>query len=455
MRWLIIALVFLATLINYVDRLTISVLAPVISRALDLTNVEFASLAVWFLAAYTVSQAASGRLLDRVGTRAGFAVFVTVWSAAAMATAAATSLGALRACRFVLGLGEAGNWPGAAKVVAEWFPVRERAFAMAIFNSGAALGAVVAPPVIVFLQIKYGWQTTFLVTGVLGFCWLALWLVCYDTPDRHRWLSDRERAAIRLGQPQEVDRSAPAVRWRELLHYPQVWGIVLARVITDPIWWLYITWLPKYFSDVRGFSLAEIGLYTWVPYLAADAGSLIGGAASGMLIARGWSVDAARRAVIIVAAVIMPVGALAARVDDAMAALALMSVVLFGFQVWINNVQTIPSDVFPARLVGSVAGLGGFGAGVGSMVFMYATGWIVDHASYTAVFTIAACLAPVGTLTLFGLLGRIVPARLGAEDRTIAPRLSTEAIPLHASSSRPPALGQDPPATAVKPEPKG
>jgi sugar phosphate permease len=419
LRWIIIGLVFLATLINYLDRLTISVLAPVITKELHLSNLQFAWLGTVFLLAYTISQAVSGRLLDRLGTKRGFTFSVTIWSLAAMATAAARSLSSLSVCRFVLGFGEAGNWPGAAKVVAEWFPQRERAFAMAIFNSGAALGAVIGPPVIVFLQLRYGWQTTFLVTGALGFLWLLLWLAIYEVPARHRWLQPAERRLIEAGQ--EVEVHAASVSWLTLLTYREVWAIVLARVLCDPTWWLYITWLPKYLSDVRGFTLAEIGLYAWVPYLAADAGSLLGGAASGLLIAHGWSVHTARRAVILASAALMPIGALAVRVDDAMTALVLMSIVLFAFQAWINNVQVIPSDLFPPQLVASVAGLGGFGAGIGSMIFTLTTGWIVDHFSYTAVFTIAALLAPLATMVLITVMGsRETRVRVGLASLVVA-----------------------------------
>jgi ACS family hexuronate transporter-like MFS transporter len=421
-RWLIIGLVFLATVINYLDRLTISVLAPVITRELNLSNLEFAQVGVWFLVAYTFSQALSGRLYDRIGSKRGFTASVIVWSSAAAATASASTVGVLSACRFVLGLGEAGNWPGAAKVVAEWFPVRERAFAMAIFNSGAALGAVISPPIIVWLQLRYGWQAAFLVTGSLGFAWLVLWLLFYHPPDRHPLMTPAERAII-AGDSDGASTSAPAretgseerIGWGALLGYRQVWAIILARFMVDPVWWLYITWLPKYLSDARGFSLAEIGLYAWVPYLAADAGSLTGGALSGFLISRGWSVDRARKTVIAGAAMLMPAGILAVRAESAVVALALMCVVLFAFQVWINNVQTLPSDFFPARAVGSVAGLGGFGAGLGSMLFTLTTGWVVDHFSYTPIFTAAGLLAPAGTLVLFALSGRVgrlpVPAR--------------------------------------------
>jgi ACS family hexuronate transporter-like MFS transporter len=414
LRWWIVSLIFLATLINYIDRLTISVLAPVITKDLGLSNTEFGGVVTWFLLAYTISQSVSGKLYDRVGTRAGFTFSIITWSAAAAGHAFARGLASLSALRFVLGFGEAGNWPGAAKAVAEWFPVRQRALGMAIFNSGAAIGSVVAPPLIVWLQLRYGWQTTFLVTGTLGFLWLALWLAFYRTPDRHRWLTDEERALIREAPERSKEEvgSGVAPRWRDLLRHRQVWAIVVARFLTDPVWWLYITWLPLYLYSARGFSLKEIGLFAWVPYVAADAGSLLGGWASGHLISRGWSVDRARKTVIATAALLMPAGIFAAFVESPFVALALIALVLFGFQVWINNVQTLPSDFFHERAVGTVAGLGGTGAGVGAMLFTLGTGWVVDHFSYAPVLVAAGLLAPLGTLALFALAGPVRRVRL-------------------------------------------
>lgn len=425
LRWWMVGLIFLATLINYIDRLTISVLAPVITHDLGLTNTEFGGIITWFLLAYTISQGLSGKLYDRIGTKRGFACSIVLWSIAAMAHAFARGLASLSVFRFILGLGEAGNWPGAAKTVAEWFPIRERAFGMAIFNSGAAIGSVLAPPLIVWLSLTYGWQTTFIVTGSFGFVWLVLWLFFYQTPDRHKWLSEEERQLIREGQRAEgvadvlvTEPSAP-LGWRELLRYRQVWAIVLARFLTDPIWWLYISWLPKYLADARGFSLVKIGLFAWVPYVAADAGSLSGGWVSGYLIGRGWSVDRSRKVVILIAALLMPAGIFAAFARDAMVALALIGVVLFGFQVWINNVQTLPSDFFPDKAVGSVAGLGGTGAGIGSMIFIFSTGWVVDHFSYVPVLVAAGLLAPLGTIVLFALSGRIKRVSLKPSPRSM------------------------------------
>ena len=445
LRWWIIGLVFFATLINYIDRLTLTTLAPQITKDLGLSNTAFGDIVFWFLLAYTISQTLSGKLYDRVGTRLGFVVSITVWSVAAMLHALARGAASLSAFRFLLGLGEAGNWPGAAKAVAEWFPVRQRAFGMAIFNSGAALGSVIAPPLIVWLATRYGWQPTFIVTGALGFVWLAAWLLFYRTPDRHPWLTEEERALIREGQrPADEDSGAEASRvvaeheaapsvedmatsaapsdaarakapgWGELLRHREVWAIVLARFLVDPIWWLYITWLPLYLSQVRGFSLKEIAVSVWVPYAAADAGSLIGGWFSGFLIGRGWTVNAARKIVIAAAALLMPAGIFAAYASTASGALAMMCLVLFGFQVWINNVQTLPSDFFPDRAVASVAGLGGTGAGVGAMIFTLLTGRVTEAVGYTPILVAAGLLAPLGTLVLFALAGRIRRVPLGS-----------------------------------------
>jgi ACS family hexuronate transporter-like MFS transporter len=412
LRWIIIGLVFLATLINYIDRLTVSVLAPVITADLHLTNTQYGGIATWFLLAYTISQGLSGKLYDRIGIKKGFTVSIVVWSLAAISHAFAGGLRSLSAFRFMLGLGEAGNWPGAAKTVAVWFPTRQRALGMAIFNSGAAIGSIVAPPVIVGLNSYFNsWQPTFVVTGLLGFFWLLLWWFIYDKPEDHRWLSAEELKIIREDEqatPQTavLPQSSP-IGWLKLLGYRQTWAIVIGRFLVDPIWWLYITWLPLYLSQVYGFDLKQIGLFAWVPYVAADAGSLFGGWLSGFLIGRGWTVNAARKIVIIFAALLMPAGIVAAFTPDAMVALAMIGVVLFGFQVWINNVQTLPSDLFPASAVGSVAGLGGTGAGIGSMILIFATGWVTDHFSYTPVLVTAGILAPLGTAVLCLLVGRI------------------------------------------------
>ncbi len=403
LRWWIVGLVFLATLINFIDRLTISVLAPVITKQLGLNNLQYASITTWFLVAYAASQALSGKFYDRVGTRRGFTLSILVWASAAMAHAFARGLASLSVFRFVLGLGEAGNWPGAAKVVAEWFPARQRALGMGIFNSGVCVGFIVATPLIVWLQSQFGWRTTFLFTGGLGFGWLVLRLLLYETPERHPALTEVSSTTTRK------------MGWMELLKYRQVWAIVLSRFLTDPVWWLYVTWLPLYLSRVRGFSLTQIGLFAWMPYVAADAGSLMGGWASGRLIRHGWTANKARKAVIIVGAIFMSFGIPAALANNAMLALFFIGLVTFGFQSWINNVQTMPSDFFPSQAVASVAGLGGLGAGIGAILYTLTTGWVTDRFSYTPVLIVAGLLPILGTVVLLVLSGPIRPLSIESE----------------------------------------
>lgn len=407
LRWWIISLIFLVTLINFLDRLTISVLAPVIRASLHLTNLEFATLGTWFLIFYTASHLLSGKLYDRIGTRLGFVCSVVVWSVAAMLHATARGLASLNIFRSLLGLGEAGNWPGAAKVTAEWFPVRERALALAIFNSGTSLGSVFAPPLIIWLQFQFGWQATFLIIGSLGFLWLPFWLIFYRKPNEHPWLTTRERKLIEDGLVEAQRGDPPAPAWTRLLGYRQVWAIVFARFVVDPVWWLYIFWLPEYLNKVRGFSLARIGRLAWMPYVAAGVGGVVGGYLAGLLIHRGWTVDRSRKIVLLVAAAMMPAGILAVRVNSPILALVFIGIVLFGFQAWINNVQSLPADLFPNNAVGAVAGMGGASAGIGSMLFILATGWTVDHFSYTPVLTAAGVLAPVGFIVFMLLMGKI------------------------------------------------
>jgi MFS transporter, ACS family, aldohexuronate transporter len=448
LRWWIVGLVFLATVINYIDRQTIAILSTVIRADLHLSTEQYAFINAWFLLAYTISQSLSGKLYDRVGTRRGFSVSIVLWSTAAMLTSFARGLSSLSFFRFLLGAGEAGNWPGAAKVSAEWFPIRERALALAIFNSGATVGAVLSPPLIVWLNYAYGWHSTFLITGTLGFFWLVLWLFFYQTPRRHRWLAREEYDYISAGQKTTIEEigtpalvkdeiEAPSVediaksaapselegenapKWRDLLRYRQVWAIVLMRFLTDPIWWLFVIWLPEYLQKARGFSLKDVGSFAWLPYLTAGIGSLLGGWASGYLIGRGWSVDRARKSVMLLAALLMPAGILAVRAKNPMVALALICVVTFAFQVWINNVQVLPSDFFPGKAVASVAGLGGTGAGISSLIFTLTTGWVVDHFSYTPIFTAAGLFGPLGAIVLFTLAGPIRRVSYGQQEATI------------------------------------
>ncbi|HUA58919.1 MAG TPA: MFS transporter [Verrucomicrobiae bacterium] len=413
-RWTIISLIFFATAINYVDRQSISLLFPVFGRPseLNITPLEYSRIGTVLLLAYMLSQSISGKFYDRYGSRIGFTVSIVLWSLAAMGQSLIVGLGSFAAATFLLGFGEAGNWPGAAKVVAEWFPVRERALGMAIFNSGAALGSVVAPPLIVWLQLRLGWRMAFFCAGTLGLFWLVAWLALYHTPETHPRVSKEELRLIREGgAPRATAQTAP--RWRTLLRYRQVWAIVTARFLVDPIWWLFVLWLPEYLSKARGMSLKQIGMFAWAPYLAAAMGSLFGGWLSGRMIAAGASANRARKTVVVLAACLMPAGILAARAESPLTALGFIAIVLFGFQMWISNVQTLPSDFFSDSAVGSVAGLGGTGAAVGSILFTLTTGWVVTHLSYAPVLVVAGLLAPAGTVALLLLAGNIQRLDLG------------------------------------------
>jgi ACS family hexuronate transporter-like MFS transporter len=327
-----------------------------------------------------------------------------------MLHAAARSVVHLGIFRFMLGFGEAGNWPGAAKVAAEWFPVKERAFAMAIFNAGASVGAVVAPPLIIWVQLNFGWRYAFFIGSTLAIIVMLLWIVFYRTPENHPTLSDTERAHILSDQPQVA---GPRRAWFSLFRYRQVWALIVGRLLTDPIWWFLISWLPNYLKNERGFSIALIGMLAWIPFLWADIGNLTGGGVSSLLIKKGWSVDKARRTVMMTSAFLVPVGvALVVGTQSDAFALAGISLIAFCFQSWIVNVLTIPSDCFPRQDVGSVAGIGGTAAGIASICFTLLVGWIVDNFSYTPVYLIVGAMGPVGAIMFFLIMRRIerVPA---------------------------------------------
>ncbi|MEO5896666.1 MAG: MFS transporter [Vicinamibacterales bacterium] len=418
LRWLMIGLVFLATVINYIDRQTVSVLKTSISQDLGLSNRDYAAIQNSFLAFYGLSQLLSGRLYDVIGTRRGFIFSIVLWSCAALAHATARTATAFGAFRAALGFGEAGNWPGAAKMVGEWFPARERALGMGIFNTGAAVGGAISPPVIAWLATSYGWRPAFIITGTLGFIWLALWLVLFRTPADHPWITDAERTHILDGAAPGPAGPAWRPGWLHLLTYRQTWSVVMGRFITDPIWWLYIFWLPSYLQEARGFSLQQVGQSAWLPFLAGGIGALSGGYASGALISRGWSVDRARKTVMIFGALLTSAGVLAMRANDPYVALGWMAVVLFGFQVWVNNLQTLPSDFFPGSAVGSVFGMGGAAAALASVMFTFGTGRVVDAFGYTPVFLVSAVLGPIGLVVTLLLAGRIGKVPIVEKEQT-------------------------------------
>jgi ACS family hexuronate transporter-like MFS transporter len=408
LRWWIIGMICLVTIINYIDRQTLSVLAPTIREEFHMSNAAYSRVVTTFLLGYTISQALSGKLLDRIGTRAGFMLFVGIWTAASMLHAVARNAAQLSAFRFVLGIGEAGNWPGAAKAVAEWFPIRERAFAMSIFNGGSTIGAVVAPPVIAYVALHYGWRKAFFIGAALSLVLMTLWYFFFRTPAEHPRLSAEERGYIIEVQAEGGVSTGKRRPWLSLFRHRQVWALIAARFFTDPIWWFLISWLPNYLKSERGFGLAQIGLLAWIPFLFADVGNMSGGAASSLLIRRGWSVDRARKAVLLPSAAAIPLGVLVivTTTSDA-AAIGAISLIAFAFQSWIVNVHTLPSDCFPKQDVGSVFGVGGTAAGIASMAFTLLVGWVVDRYSYTPVYVMVGLMAPLAAILFLVIMGRI------------------------------------------------
>lgn len=410
LRWFIIFMVFIITVENYVDRMTLGTLAPKIMEVFQMSNVEYSRIVFMFLLAYTISQSIMGRFLDKVGNRTGFPVFISVWAVSSALHATANAGWHFGIFRFLLGLGEGGNWPGAAKVVAEWFPARERAFAMAIFNSGAAIGSVVAPPIIVWVALKFGWKYAFFIGPCIAVFIIIMWILFYRPPEQHFLITEREKEMIlseREKEKQETVNKAEKPRWRDLLKYRPARALVAARFITDPIWWFYISWLPNYLKSARNFSLEMIGALVWIPFLFADIGNLTGGGISSLLIKKGWSVDRARKTVMLISALLIPVGMISVFTENDAVALASISIAVFAFQSWIINVITLPSDCFSKEYVGSVAGLGGTAAGLGSMLVMLLVGYLVDYFSYTSVFIFIGLLGPLGVLVLFSTIKKI------------------------------------------------
>jgi ACS family hexuronate transporter-like MFS transporter len=396
LRWWIATLLFLATLINYIDRQTLSVLAPLLREKFGMTNTDYSRVVFAFLLAYTFMQSGFGRIMDWLGTKRGFSLAITIWSVAAMLHAGANSAVQLGICRFLLGAGEAGNWPGAVKAIAEWFPAKSRALAIGFFNSGSSLGAVIAPPIVAWIALNWGWRAAFVLTGLLGFVWLAGWLAFYHSPGAHPRITQRELGLLQPEPASIESATAPPSksRWIALLRYRQVWGLVCSRLLADPVWWFYVFWLPEYLSRERHFSLRMIGYFAWIPFLTADAGNFVGGWFSGFLIRRGRPVLAARTSVMLVSAATMLAGIPAVLTENAFVALALISLATFAYSCWAANVLTLPADLFPHDRVASVSGMSGTGGATGGMIFTLITGVVLDRFSYLPIF-LAAGLMPL------------------------------------------------------------
>ncbi|MEM9593088.1 MAG: MFS transporter [Acidobacteriota bacterium] len=415
LRWIIVSLVAVATVINYIDRNALAVMWPGISEEMGLDKNDYALVLTFFMVGYAIGQSLFGKIFDAIGTRLGFVAAITLWSISCMLHAVARGAMSFGLVRFGLAVGEAGNWPGATKSNAEWFPVKERALAQGIFNSGASLGAVVSVPLIAWLYLFIGWKATFVVIGLLGFIWLVPWLVVYRSgPADHPWLSEEERQYILTGQKVGSDSetaNAFAPGWLEMLKYPQSWAVIASRFFLDPVWWLFVSWLPIYLADRFGFDVKQIGLFAWVPYVGAAAGSVFGGWWAGALIDRGWTVDKTRKFIITVGGVIMLPSLLAtAFASTPLAAVLLIAAILFGFQIAIGNIQTLPSDCFSGDSVGSLAGAGGTAAVVGVLI----TTWIVPavtKTSYVPFFMLGASLVPLALGAVWLLGKRIEPVK--------------------------------------------
>jgi ACS family hexuronate transporter-like MFS transporter len=411
LRWWIVWTLFCSTVINYIDRQTLSNLAPVITKEFHMTNADYSYIVSAFQVAYAIMWLVGGVILDLIGTRLGLTIAMIWWSLASILPAFANSVRGFAISRFLLGIGEGFNWPGASKTVAEWFPAKERGLAVGIFDSGSSVGGALAAVLIPWLAIIFGWRSAFLTAGSLGFLWLALWLFIYRPMEKHPRLGEDERRAIEAGRDTSAVSSLRGVnRYLDLLTQANVWGIVLGRSLTDPIWWFYIFWLPKYLSDARGFSLKQIAAFTWMPFVAADLGNLTGGFVSGLLIRHGMPVVRARKWVCAVSCLPILAGIPAALTSSAYWAVVLISVATWGYASWSTMGLTFPSDLFPQDVVASVTGLSGLGAAGLSAVSTLAVGWLVDHFSYLPAFIAAGTVPLLATACVMILIRSPEPA---------------------------------------------
>ncbi|MYN25929.1 MFS transporter [Duganella levis] len=415
LRWLVITLVAIATIINYIDRSALAVMWPGIAADLGMDKRDYANIITVFLIGYAVGQSLFGKLFDALGTRIGFLLSIVVWSGAIALHFVARSALSFSLFRIMLGVGEAGNWPGATKAIAEWFPVRERALGQGIFGAGASLGSVIAPPLVAFLYAYVGWKTTFILIGGLGFIWIVPWLIVYKSgPGTHPWISEEERQYILHGQQQTVQavQNEYVPTLGQLLRHRQSWSVIAARFFIDPVWWLFVSWLPLYLNEKFHFDVKQIGMFAWVPYVGAAAGALSGGWLCGSLLERGWSVDRARKLVIAIGLLLMlPALLLSAAAQTPLLAVLAIGVILFGFQAAITNIQTLPSDFFSGKTVGSLAGLSGTSAVLGVIICMQLVPELTTGGNYTPFFILGALLLPLVFVSIWlgGAVVRVQP----------------------------------------------
>ena len=412
LRWIIIGLIFLATVINYIDRSALAIMwgnedvEGSISQSLGLTKEHYSYILNIFMVAYALGQLFSGKLFDKVGTRIGYVISIGVWGISSFFHSMASGLLSLSFLRSTLGLSEAGNWPGAVKSNAEWFPIKERAIAQGLFNAGASIGSVIAPPFIAALFVAYGWRITFMVIGSFGILWIIPWLLINKSgPKTHPWITEEEQKHITEGQSladQNATEDTKGKSLKEILSHKESWAIVVGRFFLEPIWWLFVGWMPIYLFDVYGFNVKEVGMFAWVPYVGAAIGSISGGYVSGKIIAKTNSIDKGRKTTILIGGIIMFAGLIATVLfaDSAEIFVAIVFFVLFGFQFAISNVQTLPSDFFSGKSVGSLAGLAGM-IGVFSVIIMNFLIPIVAEVSYTPIFIAIAIFVPLGVGAIY------------------------------------------------------
>jgi len=411
-RWTICALLFFAATINYIDRQVIGVLKPTIEREIGWTEVGYSWVVFSFQTAYAIGFLFVGRLMDRIGTRKGFSLSIVFWSIAAMGHSLAQSVFGFGVARFFLGLGESGNFPAAIKTVAEWFPKRERSLATGIFNAGTNVGALVTPVLVYWITQTWGWRATFIVTGAIGFVWVFAWLAIYRPPEEHPRVSKRELDYIQSDPPDALVQ----IPWSRLWPHRQTWAFAIGKFMTDPIWWVYLFWLPDFLHKRHGLGLKDFGPPLIVIYLIADIGSIGGGWLSSSLIKRGWTINAGRKlAMLICALAVIPI-VFAAQTSNLWVAVVLIGIAAAAHQGWSCNLFTTTSDMFPRRAVGSVVGIGGMAGAVGGMMIARLVGEILQRTgSYVPIFIIAAS-AYLAALLVFHLLSpRLEPAKLGYE----------------------------------------
>lgn len=415
LRWWIIFLVCIATIINYIDRSALGIMWPAMSEDLGLTKEDYAWIINIFTITYAAGKFISGKIYDKVGTKIGFVLSIFFWSLASVLHFFAKGAASLGIFRGLLGVSEAGNWPGAVKNNAEWFPVKERGLAQGIFNSGAAIGSIVAAPLVSQLFEVYDWRWTFVIIGVLGFLWIIPWLIFNKTkPKNHPWITEEERKYILEDNSQDLitNEDTKSLSVIEILSIKEAWGAISARFFIEPIWWLFVFWMPIYLADQYGFNVKEIGLYAWFPYVGAMIGSLSGGWYVKHLMEKN-SLDRSRKKVITIGAIIIFVGIICAILfaDTPEKFVSFVFVVLFGFQFSISNIQTIPSDLLNDKSVGTLAGLGG-SIGAVSVIIMNWLIPIITVDSYTPAFIILAILAPLSVLSVTILIKEIKPIQI-------------------------------------------